>query len=109
MQHCGALSGQRLLLVELDMDVIVFKYYVVVRAEALLDVRDGLIRVARAEIAAAEIDGKTAVMQRAGLVNAVHARGDNAIHAHIGTDALRSDDREQDFRPQARNADSRFE
>src|SRR5579883_1028192 len=109
MQHCDALSSQRLLLLELDVDVIRFKNHVVVRAEALLEARDGLICVARAEIAAAEIDRKAAVVERAGLVNAVHARGDNAIYAHIGTDALRSDDSDQDFRPQARNADSRFE
>src|SRR5579885_2344649 len=101
--------GQRLLRLILQMDVVFFKNDVVVRSEALLDARDGLIRVAGAEIAATEIDGKAAVVERTGLVDAVHAGRHDAIHAHLGADALRSDDREQNLRPQAGNADSRFD
>src|SRR5579885_6434 len=101
--------GQRLLRLILQMDVVVFKHHVVVRTEALLDARDSLIRVARAEIAAAEIHGQAAIVQRAGLVDAVHTRRHHAIHSHLGSDSLRGDDREQNLRPEASNADSRFE
>jgi hypothetical protein len=86
-------SYQRLLLVELDVNVVVFKHDVIVRAEALLDARDGLVEIARAEIAAAEVDRQAAVVQRAGLVDAVDARRHDAIHAHLGADTLCGDNR----------------